>query len=101
MPLCSLVAVRLQQRLHFLQQKWSISLHPNPTFSVIEVASQKPIQLIEVFDTRGTLVFNTYPGPGANTAQVDLSPYSDGVYMIKVHTSIGIATKQAIKMKSD
>lgn len=79
----------------------SISLHPNPTFSVIEVASQKPIQLIEVFDTRGTLVFNTYPGPGVNTAQVDLSPYSDGVYMIKVHTSIGIATKQAIKMKSD
>lgn len=73
----------------------SVSVHPNPTSSVVEVVSANNIQRIEVYDTRGTMV-STATGNGGNT-RIDLSPYADGLYLIKILTPEGTATKQVMK----
>lgn len=73
----------------------TVSVHPNPTSSVVEVVSPNNIQRIEVYDSRGTIV-STATGNGGNT-RIDLSPYADGLYLIKILTPEGTATKQVMK----
>lgn len=77
----------------------SVSIHPNPTSSVVEVTSPYTIQQIEVFDARETLVLTTRLSSSANTAQIDLSPYADSTYMLKIHTSAGMATKPVMRTR--
>ena len=73
----------------------SISMHPNPTTSAVDVVSPYNIQRIEVFDTQGKIVSTSTANCG--NARIDLSPFADGTYLIKVHTTDGTATKQVVK----
>jgi hypothetical protein len=48
-----------------------------------------------VFDTQGKIVSTSNANCG--NARIDLSPFADGTYLIKVHTTDGTATKQVVK----
>ena len=70
-----------------------ISLYPNPvnTKLQIEVLSQLEIKNIKVFNLLGKILVET------KNKEIDFSNFSKGIYLIKIATNKGVATKKVIK----
>ena len=74
----------------------AIEVFPNPTTSLLMVKHEnKLIEKIELFDIQGRLI-NTM-SPKAYLAEVNLSEFSNGVYLVKVYTNSSIASKMVVK----
>lgn len=67
---------------------------PNPATGMVKVASGFGLQAVEVFDASGAKVHEQCAS-GMQTT-LDVSRWPRGVYMLRVHTPMGIATKKLI-----
>ena len=74
---------------------FDINVYPNPTRSRVTVETDQ-IESVEVYDaiSRRVLKLDNLNG---NSCQVDLTPYSSGVYYFRVKTVHGVAVKKVIK----
>ena len=71
-----------------------VVVYPNPSEGVFNIQGQD-IKKIEVFNAYGQVVVSKEIKK--DCLQIDLSPYANGVYMLRVITDKGMAKKQIIK----
>lgn len=72
------------------------SLSPNPTNGEFIVTLPEPEDgLFEIFDVNGSLILSRRLQ--SKTTSIDLSGYSSGVYLLKVHNSDGVGHRRLIK----
>jgi len=74
----------------------NLSVHPNPTNNSIEILgleSLTEIESVSLLDSRGVVVIIQ----DKNKSFMDLSSLSDGVYFLRVSSSIGVRTIKIIK----
>lgn len=69
-----------------------VSVYPNPVYGIAHVTSADyKILNVEVFDLTGKQVMQV------STNRIDLSGFASGVYLLKVLTDEGLATKKIVK----
>ncbi|MBP5547539.1 MAG: T9SS type A sorting domain-containing protein [Bacteroidales bacterium] len=70
-------------------------LMPNPTSDRVTVVSSYQLQKVELFGTDGKLIvsFDT----NGLSAEIDLSAYPSGTYIVRIRTNAGVATKRLVK----
>lgn len=73
----------------------SIKIYPNPTNSIINVNGDFTIQSVELFDVQGRLLQTNLQN--SNTALLDISEKSNGIYFVKITTEKGIKVEKIIK----
>lgn len=73
---------------------FDVNVYPNPTRSLVNVEADG-LQQVEVYDALSRRV-KVYEANGQN-CQFDLSPYSTGIYYLRVKTIHGVAVKKVIK----
>jgi len=73
-----------------------INIYPNPVADYVSIKGEN-ITTISIYNSIGTLVetFNS----NSNLTKIQLSNYSEGIYIIKVNTSTGVVTKTITKVK--
>ncbi len=69
-----------------------ITIFPNPAENIVSVRSDQPIKEINLFDILGKKVLSS-----KNTASLDISNLTRGVYLANVITEGGTTTKKVIK----
>ena len=73
----------------------SITIYPNPTNSEVNISSQNIINSIEIFNSLGQRVYQSVVN--SNTKTIDISSFSNGVYILGVNTENGVIRKKIIK----
>ena len=76
------------------EEKIIVKLYPNPTENQLFIEAED-IFGIEFYDVDGRLEKSRYFDK-ANKVEVDISDLSSGVYLLKVNTSLGSATKKLV-----
>jgi hypothetical protein len=73
----------------------SIAIYPNPTNGIITISSidNSPVDKIEIVDVLGKIV-SVKTG---NTSQIDISEFSNGVYIFKIFAGEAVFQKKIIK----
>ena len=73
----------------------AFTVYPNPTKGTITIASVENISIdkIEIVDVLGQIV----SVKTENTSQIDISEFSNGVYILKIHSGESIFEKKIIK----
>ncbi len=75
----------------------AISVHPNPTQSVVSIISpQAIVAQVEVFDITGKSL-STISFSEDTQTQIDLSRYASNIYFLKITTDKGTAVKRIVK----
>jgi hypothetical protein len=69
-----------------------ITVYPNPTNGELKILGDVKPNLIEIFDNIGRKIVSI-----ENTNSLNISHLSVGVYMVKIHTDIGIRTVKVVK----
>ena len=79
-------------------EKVNFTVSPNPASSVVSVNSSvnTSINAIEMFDLNGRMVKSVKVDNLSNTS-VNIADLATGVYMMKITSETGIATKKIIK----
>lgn len=68
-----------------------ISVYPNPTYSQVYVSTEYVVR-VEVYDMYGKLMKSRdYDN------NIDLTDLADGVYVLRVHTSVGVCERKVVK----
>lgn len=82
-----------------------VKLWPVPARDVLHIASNSPVIFLEVFDLSGRRIYSRSLAPSASASattqegySIDLSPYRQGSYLIRLHTSYGVKTLRFVKM---
>ena len=65
-----------------------ITLSPNPATQTVTVESPLPMTLLEAYDEKGALMTSTA------TPTLDVSRWPTGVYLLRIYTPQGVATKK-------
>lgn len=73
----------------------STHLMPNPTNDKVTVVSTYQLQKVELFGIDGKRIAS-YPADGLS-AELDLSAYPSGTYIVRATTSAGVTTKRLVK----
>jgi hypothetical protein len=73
----------------------NIKIYPNPVQNVLTIDSTEPIDDIQVFDALGKLILEAYPN--AISPSINMSPFSSGVYLLKVTIDGASKTVKIIK----
>lgn len=84
---CSTAAAQTQSDVN--------EIYPNPTKGIVYFSAESAIKLIEVYSTSGKLLRSSVPL--ALDAQVDLSCFEQGAYLVKVYTENGVTSSNIIK----
>ncbi|MEZ4857079.1 MAG: aryl-sulfate sulfotransferase [Gelidibacter sp.] len=71
----------------------TVKLYPNPTLNQISIASQKPIDAIEVYTVLGSKVTSIQ-----NSKSISLQSLKAGVYVVKIYSGTQKVTKKIIKL---
>ncbi len=80
-----------------LQKGSSIKVFPNPTTGLVNIQNVKGLKNAEIYNTNGQLIKRfDLKGTDAN-ANVDLSSFTSGVYVLKVNTNTDSNTVKVIK----
>ena len=74
--------------------KFHVSIHPNPASRQVEVSSTLPMTRIETTDILGRSLYDM-PATGY-TATLDVSSWSHGTYLLRIHTTSGISTRKLL-----
>ena len=74
----------------------SLTVSPNPTTGIVQIASDKPLTSITVTDVQGRTLM-AIPVHGDLTAQIDLTRHPAGVYFVTAATSDGAITMKTMK----
>jgi len=73
-----------------------IQIYPNPTSGVFNIyISDNSNNTISIYDITGKIIFDKKECE--NNIEIDLSPYSQGVYIIKIINDTGISFAKVIK----
>ena len=72
-----------------------MAIYPNPTENNITIEAEDIIQ-IEVYNTLGQMVARI--GAEGNSVELDMSDYSDGIYLIKTVSKEGSTVSRVVKM---
>ena len=73
----------------------SITLYPNPSNSEVNISSENIINSIEIFNSLGQRVYQSVVN--SNTKTIDISSFTNGVYILGVNTENGVIRKKIIK----
>ena len=73
----------------------SITIYPNPTNSEVNISSENIINSIEIFNSLGQRVYQEKIN--SNTKTIDISSFTNGVYILGVNTENGVIRKKIIK----
>lgn len=75
-----------------------VKIYPNPTNGKVNLQAEGEIEMIQVFDVLGKLILTTKNIAEEQTT-VDLSGYSEGVYLIKIKLNNSWTTKKIVCSK--
>ena len=66
---------------------YDVNVFPNPTDGIfnVEILSDDDLFLLEVLDASGKVVYQTQRSQNQNV--LDLSPFEDGLYMLRISNS--------------
>ena len=73
----------------------SLTIHPNPTHSVINLKGKYTIKLVELFDIQGRVLQTT--ANHSDMLILDISDRQNGLYFIKITTEKGVKVEKIIK----
>ena len=73
----------------------TIELFPNPAGTQVQISSTLPMTRIEVSDALGRVV-GTFQPPRESSFSLDVSSWSEGVYLLRIHTDDGITAKKLL-----
>ena len=73
----------------------SITLQPNPAYDIVEMTAATGITLVEAFSENGALAYRT-AADGHSTVHIDVSGWSTGSYLLRIHTSEGVASRKLV-----
>lgn len=73
----------------------SVSVYPNPSHAVFNIAAGDEIRSVRLYDIQGRLLLTKFPDD--NVARLDLSDRQAGIYFIKVITDDGFSVAKIIK----
>ncbi|GAB4221656.1 MAG: hypothetical protein Kow0075_17170 [Salibacteraceae bacterium] len=76
----------------------AVSIYPNPTNGLLEVASDNNISSIALYDATGKMVINQPEKVATLRTRLDLSVLHNGIYFIEVKTKNGIIRERIIKI---
>ena len=77
--------------------EWLYKVYPNPTQSVFNIENNEmDIQSVELFDISGKLL-NSVQDCNNMTISIDLSSFSQGIYLAKIKSSKGIRTEKVVR----
>lgn len=76
------------------KDRTEIMVYPNPTNESFKIKADK-IKQIKILNTNGQLV-NTYHYKNVNSAQIDSSFLTQGIYLVEIKTEKGAFTRQVI-----
>mgnify|MGYP005667767417 CR=1 FL=1 len=80
-------------------ERAKVSIFPNPSSGLINITSgDSPLKRVEVFDVTGKLVLSQFI-ENTMRANVDLSGYEKGVYLISVGNTQGHQTISRVVLK--
>jgi hypothetical protein len=73
----------------------AIKVYPNPTTGIVRISSPEnaTIDKIEIVDILG----KTVSVKTANTSQIDISEFSNGIYILKIHSGKSVFQKKIMK----
>jgi subtilisin family serine protease len=70
-----------------------LQIFPNPTENTLNLKlSNQPIQEIVVFDLLGRVIFQENKSCTSNNSQIDVSDFSNGIYIVQVMSAQGIVS---------
>ena len=69
-----------------------LKIHPNPTIGIINIKTIEVVNKIEIYSVLGELVFKK-----ENSKSVNLSNFSNGLYILKIHFKNSIISKKILK----
>jgi hypothetical protein len=76
----------------------TIAIFPNPTSGKLRMESgELRIQIIEIYDIYGKIVLSHHSITSSSNQELDISNLSSGIYLIVIHTDIGIIHKKIVK----
>ena len=72
-----------------------INIYPNPTTGMVTITNQDNLAIdkIEIVDTLGKIVSEET----SNTSQIDISKFSKGIYILKIHSGKSVFQKKIVK----
>ena len=73
----------------------ALEVSPNPTDGRVTVACGEPMELLEVYDTKGSLLRRATPG--TDRATLDLAALPAGTYLLRVTTPQAVASRKLVK----
>lgn len=73
-----------------------LELFPNPTFGEITMVSNVEVDKIEVFDSKGALVFSQENF--GHLSRFELSTFNNGYYTVRISTANGVSVQKIIKL---
>lgn len=76
-------------------QNVSVSIMPNPTKNLVHIASKGSISSVELFDMQGRLLETQLAH--SEKIDLDLTTRTDGIYFVKIISSVGIKVEKIIK----
>lgn len=71
-----------------------LEIFPNPTAGIINIKSSVNIDRVQVYNIYGAII-GEFEGNG-KIQPVNLSSCNSGVYVVRVHTKMGVASKQVV-----
>ncbi|TDW48761.1 putative secreted protein (Por secretion system target) [Flavobacterium sp. 270] len=77
------------------QEDKSMALYPNPTKGNVNINCDSAIKTIELFDVQGRILQTVIED--SNSAQLDISNKSNGLYFIRITTDAGSKVEKLIK----
>lgn len=82
-----------------VSKKDIVHTYPNPVQSMLKIKTFYPYRILklEIIDVWGR-VFHCSSYGGNDFIEVDFSPIASGIYIIRIHTTDGIAVKKVIKI---
>jgi len=72
-----------------------ITVNPNPVNDLVKIESENIIDAISIYSLGGELIYKLTPKD--NVAIINVIDLISGIYIIKVHSEVGIITKRLIK----
>lgn len=74
-----------------------LSIYPNPTKNTVIIKANQNIEMVTVYDINGRLLKTNNPTYRQSEIEVKLGELSNGIYFLKIQTSLGIQTQKIIK----
>jgi hypothetical protein len=73
----------------------NFKVYPNPTNGIVNINSNTPIYLIEIYDLIGKKIKEI--SFDSNSSNIDISDFNSGVYLLKLYSTKGVRAHKILK----